>query len=193
MKAGVVVAVCFLALWGCCNCLEGLPETESEPAAVELTETFSDESMGFSLGYPSHWGVDKQDANFLLVSGQDDGRDDLNATVNIQKLLHREDATVDQKVQAEVDSLRSQFLQMEGKVHDEEDYTFVDVSGAQRQGTRMVVEYTLSGIRFKQMQLVIPGKDENIVWTWAYTNHEEHYDEHLPVAEAMLGSWRLTK
>lgn len=190
------MAVAFLA-GGCCNCMEALSKYEERSKAaggVELPSTFDSSHLGFSIDHPEHWGAKKAGTGVVVIGGLDETQLDFTATVNIQVLEHKEDASQEEKVQAEIEHLKSQILGVEGgKVYGEEPFSMTDVDGATREGRSMMFEYTLGDIEYKQRQIVIPGEDPDVVVTWAYTNHAVVYDEHLPVAEAMLETWKLSR
>lgn len=198
MRSRFIAAAAVLALAGCCNCMEALQKYGERSRAaggeVDLPATFESPLMGFSIQHPEHWGTKSGGTGVVVIGGLDETRADFTATVNVQVLEHSEDASQEEKVQAEIEHLKSQILGAEGgKVYDEEPFSFEDAEGGTRQGRVMMFEYVLNGIHYKQRQIVLPGKDPDDVVTWAYTNHEVVYDEHLPIAEAMLGTWKLLR
>ncbi len=194
----MVPAAATLVLAGCCNCMEALQKYQERSSAaggeVDLATTFESDVLGFSIQHPGHWGTKSTSEKVIVIGGLDETKPDFTATVNIQVLEHAEDASQEEKVQAEIDHLKEQILGAEGgRVYDEEPFTLEDAGGSTRKGRSMMYEYVLGGIHYKQRQIVLPGKDPDDVVTWAYTNHEVVYDEHLPIAEAMLESWKLSR
>ena len=198
MQARAVLLTAAFACGGCCNCMQGYdssaPASEQEQGPPELALTYESEELGFTIKHPEHWAAEKTKPDTVLISGQDQSMRDYVATVNIQVIEHAEDAAQDAKVLAEADHLRQQFKTAEnGQVLQDKDWQFKDAHGAVRNGTQMLATYTMGGIDFKQLQFVLPGKDPDFVVTWAYTNHLDNFDAHLPIAEAMLQSWELSK
>ncbi|MBW2261266.1 MAG: hypothetical protein JRG91_04765 [Deltaproteobacteria bacterium] len=190
-----------IATGGCCNCMEALSKYEEKSARstaaggdVELDATYENADLGFSVQHPGHWGAKSTSENVIVIGGLDEAKPDFTATVNIQVLEHTDEVSQDEKVEAEIEHLKTQILGAEGgKVYDEEPFELEDVEGNTRKGTSMMFEYSLNAIDYKQYQIVLPGKDPNDVVTWAYTNHAVVYDEHLPITEAMLETWKLTR
>ena len=194
------LATATLLVGGCCNCMEALDRYEEKSAGsaaggdVDLATTYENSGLGFTIEHPEHWGAKSSSENVIVIGGLDETKPDFTATVNIQVLEHSEDASQDEKVGAEIEHLKTQILGAEGgKVYDEKAFELVDAGGGTRSGKSMMFEYTLGGIHYKQHQIVLPGKAENDVVTWAYTNHEVVYDDHLSIAEAMLETWKLTR
>lgn len=200
MHARFIAAVLAAALvaTGCCNCMQALEKYEERSKAaggdVDLSGTFDSAHLGFSIKHPEHWGAKSAGTGVVVIGGLDESKPDFTATVNIQMIEHDEDASMEEKVQAEIDHLKSQIIGAEnGKVWDEEPFSFEDADGVTRKGTSMMFEYDLNGNHYKQRQIVLPGKEDNVVVTWAYTNLDFLYDEHVHIAEAMLETWKLER
>jgi hypothetical protein len=170
------------------------PAPEEEQGPPGLARTYESEELGFAIEFPEHWAAERTRPDTVLLSGQDESMRDYVATVNIQVIEHAEDAPQEAKLEAEADHLRQQFKTAEnGQVLHDKEWKYKDADGDIRDGIQMLATYTMGGVHYKQLQFVVPGKDPNFVITWAYTNHQDSFDAHLPTAEAMLQSWELSK
>lgn len=161
-----------------------------------LTNSYENSSSRYSIKYPKDWIYTSPDKYSVIFSGQA-GSDDYYSTVNIQvvkaNVLEKQQKP-DVAVNTFLKNLKGQFAGIATDVKYSGNGTFnlTRSNGDNLQGAYFIVSYNLKGDVFKQWQIVIMRNDTPIFYAWAYTAPVKIYDTYLPIAKAMLKSWKVS-
>jgi len=171
-----------------------LKEQKSSEKKVELSKTFKNDELGFSIGYPVDWEYAQPNAWTVVFSGKQ-GTEAYYSTVNIQSIASKQAGGKYGTVEEAMGDFKKQFLTApQAKIIEEGASILTQADGTKYEGRYLIVTYLLEGTQLtKQDQRVFPRKDGLGFYAWAYTSPKDQYDKYFPIAESMLESIHLFK
>lgn len=156
------------------------------------TNVFEDDKLGYKIEYPYNWICEKSGQYKILFSGKE-GTDAYYSTINIQNLASKKTGGGYDDVSSIVKDFKKQIMthNEDTKFYNERQFVYKTTNGAILTGEEFIVEYTKSGEKFKQWQIIIPKYNGETFYAWIYNSPADMYDTYLEVAKKMLDSWKI--
>lgn len=165
-------------------------EPEPPPPPPSILE-FSEPRLGYVIDYKPDWIYEIPSDSAVMFSGRDD-TDAYWATVSIQNVAPPDAESTMHAVSMIVDQLQEQFSTQAPDVVFESAGPYVYHHGAAfLLGREFFAVYGSDGTRYRQWSVVLPRPKGHVAHIWTYRAPAERFDIYLPVAEAMLRSWRI--
>lgn len=169
-----------------------IPPAPKQSIILEQTYSFQLHDSGgqnirdlWSIHYPKKWEVLKESGRSVVIGSPEETE---LTTVNIQWVMYSD-------LQRGITSLKNQFSSApDYTLISEGQYAMKDASGKALDGRQLLVEYENEGERYRQWQIIVENPSDSLSTqlTWAYTGATSQYDRDLPVAQAMLDSWKVS-
>lgn len=159
---------------------------------LSLSNLYTNPDSRYKINYPAKWIFDDTVKGAVVFSGQKN-TPDFFSTINIQTVLTKksggiyetvDDLLSDVKKQARSESPQTAFLEDGAYVLNLKD-------GTKLSGEYLKFIYSYKGQIIEQWQIVVPRKDGQVFYTWAYTAPIAQYQDNLTVAKAMLQTWTI--
>lgn len=169
-------------------CLISFSTTQAQNSLVP--KIFQEDSLGYSIQYPYDWVYSKDDPMTIVFSGAS-GTRAWYSTVSIQNILSAKLKGKYKDLDELAEDLKGQFKTGAKNVAFSGMENFSYNKNFILSGKQFTAEYTDQGTRFKQWLILIARPEGGIFYAWFYTSRIEQYNEFLPAAKAMLGSWTI--
>jgi len=160
---------------------------------VNLEKEFRDDSLGYTLSYPSDWIYQRPSEYTVVFSGQQ-GTAAYHATVTIQNVASTMIGGIFEDVISVVNDYKCQLVAGVEEIYfyDQKTWRWRLEDGRELQGIGFTAEYPLQGDVFKTSEVIFPHANGNIFCSWAYSAPKEDYDNYADIANAMFDSWTFT-
>jgi hypothetical protein len=159
--------------------------------APPLPYTFDLPRFGYSIRYPVGWDIEHP-ADFTTVFGGKFGTEAFHSTVSIQNVAPPKSGN---PLESGSEVFKDMLRQLEKEAADSSVQavkSFILARGENSlAGYQLVADYTKKGELFRQWLVVLPRRDGSVVYVWSYTAPGEDFATYLPIAKAMLDSWRF--
>jgi len=158
---------------------------------VDGGRVFADGEVGYAIRHPGDWVVAKPSAFTTMFSGPQ-GSPAYFTTVSVQNVKPPSAIDAGDAVLRVLENLKSQlnrgakdltFLAEAEYVHDQ--------GGMALPGRQFVVSYAREDRLYRQWTIIAPRTDGTIAHVWSYAAPDNQFDAFRPIAEWMLGSWRI--
>jgi len=160
---------------------------------VNLGKEFRDDSLGYTLSYPSDWIYQRPSEYTVVFSGRM-GTTAYHATVTIQNVASTRIGGIFEDVISVVNDYKCQLVAGVEEIYfyDQKTWRWRLDDGRELQGIGFTAEYPLQGDVFKTSEVIFPHANGNIFCSWAYSAPKEDYDTYSDIANAMFDSWTFT-
>jgi len=160
---------------------------------VTLEKEFRDDSLGYTLSYPSDWIYQRPSEYTVVFSGQH-GTAAYHATVTIQNVASTRIGGIFGDVISVVNDYKCQLVSGLEEIcfYDQKTWRWRLEDGRELQGIGFTAEYPFQGDAFKTSQVIFPHPNGNIFCSWAYSAPVEDYDTYADIVNAMFDSWEFT-
>ena len=161
--------------------------------AVNLGKEFRDDSLGYTLSYPSDWIYQRPSEYTVVFSGQPETAA-YHATVTIQNVASTRIGGVFDDVISVVNDYKCQLVSGLEEIcfYDQETWVWRLEDGRELLGIGFKAEYPFQGDAFKTSQVIFPHPNGNIFCSWVYSAPVEDYDTYADIVNAMFDSWEFT-
>src|SRR5579885_1491393 len=137
---------------------------------IILPNLYTNRASRYKIKYPANWIYDDKDKGTVVFSGQKDTLD-YYATVNIQTVLTKRFGGEYSSMKDLLDDIRKQVLKESPQTTflGSGAYVLNQKDGSKLNGEYLKFIYSYKGQIIEQWQVVIPRKDGQVFYTWAYT------------------------
>lgn len=165
---------------------------DDNASSIVLAETYKDNISQYSINYPKEWIFEKTGVGAVIFSGKKN-TPAYFSTVNIQTLLTKKSNGDYNTVDDVINDIKKQILAESPKTTflNEEAYELTTTQGQQLKGKFLIFIYSYQGHIIEQWQIVLPRSDGSVFYSWAYTSPLSQYSQDLPIARAMLKTWKI--
>ena len=160
---------------------------------VNLGKQFRDDSLGYTLSYPSDWIYQRPSEYTVVFSGQQ-GTAAYHATVTIQNVASTMIGGIFEDVISVVNDYKCQLVAGVEEIYfyDQKTWRWRLEDGRELQGIGFTAEYPFRGDAFKTSQVIFPHANGSVFCSWAYSVPVEDYDTYADIVNAMFDSWEFT-
>ena len=152
---------------------------------------FADAEVGYAIRHPGDWIVAKPSAFTTMFSGSQ-GSTAYFTTISVQNVKPPSAIDPADAVTRVFENLRSQLYRGAKDLTFLAEGTYIhDQGGVALIGRQFVVSYARENRLYRQWTVISPRDTGTIAHVWSYAAPDEQFDSFRPVAEWMLGSWRI--
>lgn len=163
----------------------------ADRTAPQLTNTFDDAGLGYSISYPADWNWTKSKPHIVIFSGKK-GTPAYYSTVNIQNLASTLMGGNFNSVDEVIAYFEKQFKAGAQNLQMTTPETFSFQSGSKTiTGKAFQMSYTRQNEEFQQLLVIFPRFDQKIFYAWMYTSSTADYEKYYPIALEMLNTWLI--
>jgi len=151
--------------------------------SVDLPNRFEDSGLGYTIDYPSGWSYTKPRSYSVTFSGAY-GTPAGEASVTIENLLSTAAGGQYGTAPSVINAYKCELVTESGEVC---------ISTSQYpNGDGYVAQFVYQGVSLKEWRIVVARADGSVFHAWAYIAPAARFETYLPIAQAMLASWRLS-
>ena len=159
-------------------------------SVLAVDKQFADETLGYSLLYPSDWVYTRPAGYTVVFSGQP-GTPAYRATVTIQNVASSSIGGIFDDVLSVVNDYKCQLVSGLEEIcfYEQRPWSWRLPDGRELAGLGFTADYTFKGEPFRTMQVIFPHSNGEVFCSWAYSAPQEFYDDYTDIINAMFDSW----
>ncbi|KAF0115240.1 MAG: hypothetical protein FD149_1646 [Rhodospirillaceae bacterium] len=167
------------------------PEGRNAPSVPTLDAVFARSGFGYSIRYPVVWTMERGQG-YAVVFGGKQGTEDAFVTVSLDNRLSPRPGEPERGAAA-LAARYAQEIRARGTGSQVEPPVpfLYKKDGVLLEGRQMVATFDGKTERMQQWAIFVPRRSGTVVHVWIFSASVADFNAALPVARAMLDSWRI--